>query len=104
MTAHAPTVTGHAPDVAAACSCGDYELGLPSRRAAFRWLDAHRAEAGIRLEVDTARGRGQAAELARRRAVIQLSLRHAAELAELEEAERVRLGLRPTTRQENRTA
>ena len=81
---------------AVSCRCGWWEGDLTSKRKAHKAMTAHLEDSGsLADDLNSSEGRGRIASRARDRALDLLITRHAAELAELEEAERVKLGLTP---------
>lgn len=81
----------------AACRCGDYAENLESKRAGIRWQTRHLQTQGPDAvdELATPAGRGRLAAVAHRRALDTLAARHADEAVELENAERLAIGLGP---------
>lgn len=81
---------------AASCKCGGHTLDLESKRAGRRWHERHLTglpgSAGT-VDLTTPNGRGHAAQLAYKRAVLRLVALHPDTFAELERAERRTIGL-----------
>lgn len=97
-------LTGTGTVYAVSCPCGWWETDLPSKRAGHRAITRHLEDEGSLLhELETPAGRGRLAARAYERAVDVLTARHAGEVAQLAEAERVKLGLAPAY-QEDRPA